>query len=45
MWENYRGKVIFITGASGFLGTVLVYRLVTKAPVEHIYILARGGFK
>ncbi|KAF5856083.1 hypothetical protein ETB97_007883 [Aspergillus alliaceus] len=43
MWEYYSGKVIFITGASGFLGTVLVYRICSQAPVDHIYLLSRGG--
>lgn len=43
MWDYYTGKVVFITGGSGFLGTALVYRLVTQAPVSHLYILCRGG--
>ncbi|KAJ5726817.1 hypothetical protein N7493_005844 [Penicillium malachiteum] len=43
MWENFKDRVLFITGGSGFLGTTLVFRLVTQAPVAHIYILCRGG--
>ncbi|KAF7592413.1 hypothetical protein BBP40_000261 [Aspergillus hancockii] len=43
MWAYYSGKVLFITGASGFLGTALVYRIISKAPVAHIYLLCRGG--
>ncbi|KAE8311600.1 male sterility protein-domain-containing protein [Aspergillus transmontanensis] len=43
MWEYYSGKVLFITGASGFLGTALVYRIISQAPVAHIYLLCRGG--
>jgi FlaA1/EpsC-like NDP-sugar epimerase len=43
MWEFYTGKIVFITGGSGFVGTALVYRLVTQAPVAHLYILCRGG--
>ncbi|KAF9888458.1 hypothetical protein FE257_008565 [Aspergillus nanangensis] len=43
MWDWYRDKNIFLTGGSGFVGTALVYRLVTEVPVGHIYILCRGG--
>ncbi|KAE8368488.1 male sterility protein-domain-containing protein [Aspergillus caelatus] len=43
MWEYYSRKVLFITGASGFLGTALVYRIISQAPVAHIYLLCRGG--
>jgi len=43
MWEFYTGKVLLITGASGFLGTTLVYRLRQKAPVEHIFLICRKG--
>ncbi|THC88879.1 hypothetical protein EYZ11_011673 [Aspergillus tanneri] len=45
IWEYYAGKVIFITGGSGFLGTTLIYRLVKRAPVAHIYVLCRGGLR
>ena len=41
MWEKYDKRIVFLTGASGFLGTVLVYRLVLTARVEHIYVLSR----
>jgi fatty acyl-CoA reductase len=41
MWEYYEGKVILITGGSGFLGTTLVYRLLQKAPFSHIFLLSR----
>ncbi|KAJ5337233.1 uncharacterized protein N7506_005255 [Penicillium brevicompactum] len=43
MWDFYTGKNLFITGGSGFLGTALIYRLVTQAPAAHLYILCRGG--
>ncbi|KAF7588092.1 hypothetical protein BBP40_006191 [Aspergillus hancockii] len=45
MWQHYLGKVLFITGGSGFLGTALIYRLVTQAPIAHIYVLCRGGLR
>ena len=43
MWKYYSGKVLFITGASGFLGTALVYRIISQAPVAHLYLLCRDG--
>ncbi|KAE8376583.1 male sterility protein-domain-containing protein [Aspergillus bertholletiae] len=43
MWEYYSGKILFITGASGFLGTALVYRIISQATVAHLYLLCRGG--
>lgn len=45
MWEYYSEKVVFITGGSGFLGTALVTRIVSRAPVAHIYVLCRGGLQ
>ncbi|KAJ5133305.1 male sterility protein-domain-containing protein [Penicillium atrosanguineum] len=41
MWEYYEGKVILITGGSGFLGTTLVYRVLQKAPFSHVFLLCR----
>ncbi|KAJ5104593.1 hypothetical protein NUU61_001940 [Penicillium alfredii] len=44
LWEKFRDKNILITGGSGFLGTAIVHRLVTKAAAPgKIYILCRGG--
>lgn len=43
MWDFYTEKNLFITGGSGFLGTALIYRLVTQAPAARLYILCRGG--
>ncbi|KAE8147330.1 male sterility protein-domain-containing protein [Aspergillus avenaceus] len=43
MWEYYDNKILFITGASGFLGTALLYRILSKTAVAHIYLLSRGG--
>lgn len=41
--EFFEGKVIFLTGATGFLGKVLVYKLLTACQgIETIYILIRG---
>ncbi|XHF97136.1 hypothetical protein AWENTII_000738 [Aspergillus wentii] len=42
MWEYYHGKVLFITGSSGFLGTALVHRIITQTSPAHIYLLCRG---
>lgn len=44
LWDNFQDKNILITGGSGFLGTTIVYRLVTKATgVGKIYLVCRGG--
>lgn len=38
----YSGKAIFITGASGFLGKVLVEKLLRSCPdVKKLYVLIR----
>lgn len=42
---NLAGKTIFLTGGSGFVGTALVWRLVTDCAVDHVYVLCRGGEK
>lgn len=40
--EFYRDKSVFITGATGFLGKVLLEKLLRSCPeVENVYVLVR----
>ncbi|OWR47189.1 fatty-acyl CoA reductase 1 [Danaus plexippus plexippus] len=40
--EYYRGKVVFVTGGSGFMGKVLIEKLLYSCPdLEKIYLLLR----
>ncbi|KAK7574219.1 hypothetical protein V9T40_011410 [Parthenolecanium corni] len=40
--EFYSGKTIFVTGVSGFIGKVLVWKLLNSCPkLEKIYVLLR----
>ncbi|RAL03842.1 male sterility domain-containing protein [Aspergillus ibericus CBS 121593] len=43
MWEFFSDKSIFITGGTGFLGTVLVLRLALQAHPKRVCLLCRGG--
>ncbi|KAE8167393.1 male sterility protein-domain-containing protein [Aspergillus tamarii] len=45
MLKYYKNKSIFVTGAPGFLGTVIIYRLISLCEVQHIYVLCRGGIQ
>lgn len=41
--EFYKGKSVFITGCTGFLGKVLLEKLLRSCPdVESIYVLVRS---
>lgn len=43
--EYYAGKNIFITGATGFLGTVLIEALLSSTPkIGTIYLLIRDKY-
>src|SRR5580658_3092258 len=41
--RDLRGKRFFITGATGFLGTALVERILRSIPEAHITVLIRPG--
>lgn len=42
--EHLRGKTVLLTGGTGFLGKVVIERLLRAAPdVERIYLLIRGA--
>lgn len=43
VWDYYNGKTVFITGGTGFIGTVLLYRLLSQSSPERVYVLCRGG--
>jgi fatty acyl-CoA reductase len=40
--EYYKGHAVFVTGATGFMGKVLVEKLLRSCPgIEHLYLLMR----
>ena len=39
--EFYSGKNVFITGATGFIGKVLVWKFLKDCNVNKVYILVR----
>ncbi|PLB44980.1 male sterility domain-containing protein [Aspergillus steynii IBT 23096] len=43
MWQFYAGKSVFITGASGFVGTAVAFRLLSQTSISHLFLLCRGG--
>lgn len=44
VWEYYNGKILFITGGTGVIGTALLYRLLTQSAPKRVYVLSRGGY-
>lgn len=36
-------KTLFLTGATGMLGTALVVRVILDTEIAHLYVLVRGG--
>jgi uncharacterized protein YbjT (DUF2867 family) len=44
VWDYYDGKVLFVTGGSGFIGTALLWRLLSQSTPERVYVLSRGGY-
>lgn len=45
IWDYYDGKTLFITGGAGFIGTTVLYRLLTQGSPKHVYVLCRGGYE
>ncbi|KKK24453.1 hypothetical protein P175DRAFT_0356063 [Aspergillus ochraceoroseus IBT 24754] len=43
IWDHFDGKSVLITGASGFLGTALVHRIIDRTSASHLYLICRGG--
>ncbi|KAJ5929036.1 hypothetical protein N7454_006884 [Penicillium verhagenii] len=44
VWEYYNGKILFVTGGTGVIGTALLYRLLTQSTPKQVYVLSRGGY-
>ncbi|KAJ5803470.1 uncharacterized protein N7503_005920 [Penicillium pulvis] len=44
VWDYYNGKILFITGGTGVIGTALLYRLLTQSAPKRVYVLSRGGY-
>lgn len=40
--EFYRDRSIFVTGVTGFMGKVLVEKLLRSCPIKNIYVLIRN---
>ncbi|KAJ5678734.1 hypothetical protein N7462_006978 [Penicillium macrosclerotiorum] len=36
IWEYYNGKILFVTGGTGFVGTTVLYRLLTQSTPKHV---------
>ncbi|KAL6713145.1 hypothetical protein ACLMJK_009266 [Lecanora helva] len=41
--DFFRDKVLFVTGATGFLGLALTVKLLRDVPCRKLYLLVRGG--
>lgn len=41
----YRGRRVFLTGATGFVGCALLSKLIVSTPCEKVVALVRGGDK
>ena len=41
--EALEGRQIFLTGATGMLGTALVSKLVNDTTISTLHVLVRGG--
>lgn len=42
MQQFYQNKSVFVTGGSGFLGKVVIEKLLRSCKVESIYVLIRS---
>lgn len=45
IWDYYENKILFVTGGTGFVGTTVLYRLLSQAKPKHVYVLCRGGLE
>lgn len=43
--QYFQDQYIFITGATGFLGSVLVFKILCSVPCKRLLLLVRGGEK
>jgi FlaA1/EpsC-like NDP-sugar epimerase len=39
----FRARDVFLTGATGMLGTALLVKITKDTTISHIHILVRGG--
>lgn len=45
MWEYFNDRVIFLTGGAGFIGTTVLFRILTQSSPKQVYVLCRGGYE
>jgi hypothetical protein len=43
MDEAFDGKIVFLTGATGMLGTASLVKITLDTTVARLYVLVRGG--